>query len=475
MKIKPIILVRYHDKAGINTRLPDSLNKIQGVLPPLNLACLASNLREKGFPVEIIDCQGSNISKEEFERIIKLKKPDFVCIGPFMTPALEGVFEACKICKRNKTRVIVGGPHLSIYPNETLQSKNIDFGFSGEADEVLPQLIDCLINKKDYTKIKGLVWKNKKVFFNDAAIVENLDILPIPAYDLLPMKNYSSIIGYYPTATMMISRGCPYRCGFCYKTPSDAKIRFRNIKLVVKEMKLLVETFSTKEIMFYDDTLTLKRDYIFELCEEIKKSGLKIAWEAPTRVNHVDEKLIKAMSDAGCIRLRMGVESGNEQIRRRMNKGVTNKQIMAAFALCKKYNIETFAYFIIGYMGENEKTMKETIDFAAKLDPDFCMFTVATPLPNTLLFDECVKKGVIDKNYWKNYTLHFTSEDKSKSRGIEKTARLPFIVPDADIWTKKAYKRFYFRPAFIVKKIFKIRTFDTLKKYYRAFVGLRRL
>lgn len=464
MNQKPIVLVRYHDRAGVNTRLPSSLNKVQGVLPPLNHVILAASLRAKGFPVEIIDCQESNISKEKFELMIKKKKPSYVCIGPFMTPALEGVFEACKICKKHNIVVIVGGPHLSIYPKETVMNKNIDFGFIGEADEALPELIDCLINKKDYSNIQGLIWKKgNDIFFNDAAIMDDLNKLPLPAYDLLPMKNYNSIIGHHPTITMMIGRGCPYHCGFCYKTPSDKKIRFREVDLILKEMELLVKKYKTREIMFYDDTLTLSKDYIMNLCNAIKKAGLKVFWEAPTRVNNLDEELIKKMASAGCIRLRMGIESGDEKIREKMKKGITNKQIFDAFKWCKKHNIETFAYFIIGYIGETRKTMNRTIKFAIKLDPDFCMFTTATPLPDTPLFEEAVSKGLIDKNYWREYTL-------GKNVG-----RIPFMVPDADKYTKKAYLRFYFRPKFILKKLSRVKNLDTIKKYFRAFKGLSSL
>lgn len=461
---KPVILVRYHDTAGENTRLPNSLNKVQGVLPPLSLAMLAASLEKANIPVKIIDCPGSNIGKIEFEKIIDELKPDIVGIGPMMTPAIEGVFEAAAICKKSGAIVIVGGPHLSIYPKETMANKNIDFAIIGEGDFSIVKLVEAIKNNSDVSQIPGLVWrKDSEILENPAAIVENLDELPMPAYHLLPMKNYNSIIGLHPVSTMMVGRGCPYRCGFCYKTPSDKLIRHKSVKYVIEEMKYLIERYGVKEIMFYDDTLTLKKDYIFNLCDEIKTQKIKIHWEAPTRVNHIDEELIKKLAEAGCVRLRMGVESGNEKIRQIMNKGVSAEQIISAFGLCKKYGIETFAYFIIGYIGETEETINETINFARKLDPDFAMFTIATPLPNTDLFERAVQAKLIDPNYWKNYTLGGSKE------------RIKFLVKDAEKWTKKAYLKFYFRPGFIIKKLLKMRDLDTAKKYFRAFRGLTNL
>jgi len=150
---KKIILIRYHDKAGENTRLPDSLNKVQGVLPPLGIAALAATLEEANIPVEIIDCQGSNLNKDEFEQLIKDKKPMMVGIGPMMTPSIEGIYEAAAICKKYGCIVIVGGPHLSIYPKETLMNPNIDYGINGEGDLVIVDLVNGLLEGKDVTEI----------------------------------------------------------------------------------------------------------------------------------------------------------------------------------------------------------------------------------------------------------------------------------------------------------------------------------
>jgi radical SAM superfamily enzyme YgiQ (UPF0313 family) len=146
-----------------------------------------------------------------------------------------------------------------------------------------------------------------------------------------------------------------------------------------------------------------------------------------------------------------------------MNKNITSEQITTAFYLCNKYGIETFAYFIIGYINETKETINETINMAIKLNPDFAMFTTATPLPNTKLFYEAVDKGLIDKNYWRDYTLQ------------KRKDRIPLLVKDADKWTKIAYKRFYFRFGFILKKILKLRNIDTLNKYIRAFFALNKL
>lgn len=455
-----ILLIRYHDKDNINTRLPESLNKVQGVLPPLGISYIAAVLEKNGYEVAILDAIAENLTKDETRDYIAREKPDLVGVTA-MTATVRGALEAASVAKECGARVVVGGPQLAVYPNETLSYDSVDFGIVGEGEWAMLELVKALEGNQSLDEIEGLAYKKDgQVIVNEPAVVEDLDDLPFPARHLLPTDKYSSIIGLNPVTTMISMRGCPFKCSYCAKQPTDPRCRFRSARNVVDEMEQVIQDYGVREIMFYDDTFTMRRSHVAGICEEILRRGLKVKWEAPTRVNVVDRELLQLMQRAGCIRLRYGVESGDPDILRSMNKGITLDQVRDVFKWTRQAGIETFAYFMIAYIGETPETIKRTMSFANELDPDLVMFTVTTPYPDTPLFDMVADQGIVDRDYWRDFTLGKRSD------------RLPYLVEGADRWTKKAYRRFYLRPSYIMKEVAKIRSWDTLKKHFWAAEGL---
>jgi len=456
-----VLLVRPRDSGNINTRLPESLNKRQGVLPPLGISYIASVLEKAGHDVKIIDIVALNLSTEEVQHLMCEFMPDVTGITA-MTPTIHGALETARIAKENGSITVLGGPHLSVFPQETLSYPFVDFGVNGEGESVMLELVERLAQGLESDDVQGLIYrKNGIVCVNPSMIVNDVDSLPFPAYHLLPMARYSSIIGLHPVSTMISSRGCPYQCHFCFKQPSDKNIRFRSPERVVDEMEFLVDRYGIKEIMFYDDVMTAKRSHVVGICEEILRRGLKVKWEAPARIEHVDESMLALMRKSGCIRLRYGVESGDEGILKLMNKGITLEQVKNVFRITKKAHIEDFAYFMIGYAHETPDTLQRTIDFALELDPDLVMFTVVTPLPKTPLYDLARREGLVSSDYWQEFTL-----------GKRKNERIPYFVSDAEQWANKAYKRFYFRPRYILNQLSRVHSWNALKKVWRAFLGL---
>lgn len=457
-----ILLIRPHNIENVNTRLPESLNIRQGVLPPLGISYIASVLEKAGHTVKILDAIALNLTNDEVHRYVCEFSPELVGITA-MTPTLFGALEAAKIAKNSAAITVLGGPHLSIFPVETLSYPYVDYGINGEGEDAILELIKMLNGEIAPADVKGLIYKrNGSIYVNDPVIVEDIDSLPFPSYHLLPMNKYDSIIGYSPVSTMISTRGCPYKCSFCFKQPSDRKFRCRSPVRIVDEMEYLVGRYKIKEVMFYDDVMTLSRSHVAGICEEILSRNLKVSWETPARVEHIDKELLKLMKKAGCIRLRYGVESGDERILKIMNKGIDLQRIKETFKLTKSAGIGTFAYFMIGYAHETEKTIKKTIDFALELNPDLAMFTVVTPLPQTLLYELAKKEGIVKNDYWRQFTL-----------SNKKDERIPYFIPNAELWVKKAYRSFYFRPAYLLKKLFQIRSLNMLKKYLWAFQGIR--
>lgn len=263
----------------------------------------------------------------------------------------------------------------------------------------------------------------------------NLESLGWPERESMPMYRYHSIIAAYPFTTMISSRGCPFQCSFCFKQDVDKKSIFRSPEDVVGEMIYLKERWRIREIMFYDDIFTMKRSRVFEICDLIRRKGLKIRWEAPTRVDLVDPEMLKAMAAAGCVRLRFGIESGDSDILELMKKESDLGVIEDAVRSTKQAGISTFGYFIVGYLGETREQYRRTVDLAKRMPLDYATFYSATPLPGTRLHTEAVKSGIIPSDYWLRYVQGATTD------------RVGFLVPDAEQRARGAYRSFYFRPA----------------------------
>lgn len=453
-----IQLIRYHDIRNINTRLAKSLDIRQGVLPPLGISYLASALEKSGHNVQIIDAKAEALSAEDVRCRIKNFKPDLVGITS-MTPSFHGAQEAAVIAKEEGAITVIGGVHMDIFAKETLSYDYIDYGILGEGEESIVELCRAIENRVSVEDVEGIAYKrNGEIMLGNPRIIGNLDSLEFPAYNLLPMKRYNSIIGLSPVTTMMSSRGCPYKCSFCCKTSSDKKHRYRSAKNVIDEMEFLVKDYAIKEIMFYDDLMM--PSHVEEICREIIKRKLKVSWETPQRVDLVNPGILSLMKKAGCRLLRYGVEQGDPAMMQMIEKHITIEQVKKVFKWTEDAGIDTFAYFIIGYAFETEKTIRATIDLAKEINPRFVMFTKAIPLPNTELHRIAIEEGLINEDYWKEFTLG------------KQHIPLSAFVTDVNDWIVRAYREFYLRPSKALKQILRIRNVDDLKKNLSGFMGI---
>lgn len=453
-------LIRYHDLDNMNTRLAQSLNKTQGVLPPLGLAYIAASLERAGHEVDLIDAIALCLSKEQVGKRIESFKPTVVGITA-MTPTVRGALEAAELAKSHGAITVMGGVHMSILARETLNYDFVDYGVVGEGEESFVEFCDAIENNRSVEDIEGVCYKaGGEIQVGVPRIISDVNSLARPAYHLLPMETYSSIIGLHPTSTMMGSRGCPYQCGFCFKTPSDKKYRSRNVVDIVDEIEFLISNYRVKEIMFYDDIMP--KDYARALSNEIIKRNVKIKWQTPERVNLVDPDLLKLMAKAGCHIIRFGVEQGDPEMMALVEKKINPVQVKAAFKAAKAVGINTFAYFIIGYVYEDARTMQATIDLARELNPRYVMFTRAVPLPGTPLMHQAVKEGFVSADYWSRFTLG------------EDLAPIPPLAPDADKWVAKAYRSFYLRPQKILDQLLHIRSFRDWSKNLDGLLAILR-
>jgi len=385
--------------------------KKAAIWPPLNLAYLAAIAENKGHEVIIIDGEAERMPlKEMVDKTLNFN-PDIIGITattPFYHIAIN---LAKELKKRTKVPISIGGPHITVLKEEVFDDC-FDYGFIGEAEDSWNTFLDKIEKRESIKNVKGILYRdnNKIRFTGQTNPLHNLDELPLPARHLLNMDKYKigTLQGKKNFTTVMTVRGCPYKCIFCSTKVFGHNIKKRSPKKVVEEMKDAVEKYDVEHFMFLDDTLTLDKNHILNICDEILKENLKITFEGSTRANLVDEELISKMKEAGLIRLSFGLESVDENIRKIMKKMVSLDSYIEANKLTNKYSIETLNSCMIGLPGESEDTVKKTLKFLRESkEIKQANISIAVPYPGTELY-EMAKRG--------EYGLKLITGDFSKYR-----------------------------------------------------------
>jgi len=359
--------------------------------PPLNLALIGGILEKAGHDVFIVDGQYEGLPPAKLAVEAVKKGPalvGFTATSPFFGHQRLCAEEIKKIAPHIIT--VVGGPHVSIMKKEALVDC-FDYGFVGEVESTLPRFIKLLEQGKDVSEIKGLLYRKngEVVFTGDPQWADSLDDLPLPARHLLPSKGYrlGTLKGRLPFASIQTTRGCPWKCIFC--ASEDLKttlIRRRSPQSIVAEMKQVVETWGVRHFYIVDDVLTLHEEHILEICDLIKKEGLKITFEGSTRANLVHEPAVKRMVEAGLIRLSFGLETVDTEMRKTMKKKVPLQHYVAANKILNDNGVEALNSVMIGLPGETRETINKTLDFLAKTkEVKQANLAIAVPYPGTEL------------------------------------------------------------------------------------------
>lgn len=434
-----------------------------GVFPPLNLAYVAAIAEKAGHDVQLIDANALKLTKEQTLQRIKQFNSDILAFTITTYLFHQTLNWISYLKKETGLKTLIGGVNNSLYPLETLSHEEIDFGIIGEAEETLPQFLKALPSN-DFKKIKGLAYKyNKKTILNQfRKPIQTLENLPFPARHLLPNEKYYSFISQRKNFTGLITtRGCPYKCIFCEQ--GNKTYRERPVKDVIGEIEECYHKHFIREIDVFDPSFTTKKSRTIEICKKIKEIKIDLDWAIRTRADKMDEEMLKELASAGCKRIYYGIESGDETILKTIKKTTNLNQIKKIIKLTKQEGIDVFGYFMIGHPGETKTTIARTISFAKELELDYAQFSKLTTLPGTELYD--LLKKQIGYDYWREYIL-----DPSKEQDLPRY-ECNFSEDEIQDFIKKAYKKFYFRPQQIIRILLKIKSFDEVKKYYKA--GLR--
>ncbi|MFC1685666.1 B12-binding domain-containing radical SAM protein [Nanoarchaeota archaeon] len=444
--------------------------RVSPVLYPLGLAYLAAVLRRDKQKVKILDAEALNFKMKQIMDYVESYRPDVVGFS-VKTPAVYNVFRMAKKIKEKypQIKIVVGGPHPSAIPEESAKEEFIDFVVVGEGELTMLELVNELNGKKNFKKINGLVFRNKKnkvIVNKPREQIHDLDALPYPAFDLLPLEKYVSINSKDKKfINILTSRGCPGRCIFCNKRVFGNNCRMRSAKNLIQEIEFLIKTYGYKEFHIVDDLFTNDRQRVIDFCNLVIKKKLRIKWKCGNgvRVGTIDLELLRLMKRSGCYSLSYGIESGNQKILNNLRKGQTLQQCKNAVTLTKKVGIDCIGFFIFGGLGEDKKTMRETLNFAKSLDLDLAQFMIVVPYPGTLIREVIEQEGKLLVDSWEKY-------DHLEGKAIFEHGKLK--AKDMEEMHKKAYKEFYRRPQYLLKKIFKKRTWNEFKGELSGFLAL---
>lgn len=399
-------------------------------MPPLGLAYMAANIEKNGYTVKILDLE---VSDGQFKSYLQEYKPDFVGI----TGTTHTRFESFSLAKQTKEFnsdiiTIYGGVHATFTDLEILQYiPYIDYVVRGEGEYAIVQLLDALTKNKDLKKVRGLTFrKNGMIEQNSRVIrIDPLDSLPAPAYHLLDMANYSLKMEFINKQgiSMITSRGCQARCSFCSASRMfDHQVTMHSAQRIVDDIELLSNEYGYEGIKFFDSTLTMCRQHIVELCQEITRRQLSFPWECEIRVGTVDRELLKKMVDAGCYYVNFGIESASQKVLNKMRKGFNIEQGQKLLDWCADVGLKTKVFFSFGHIGETMDDVNTTFRF---IDQNAEKITTVASgagvriYPGTYLEEYAVKNGLLPVDF--KWSLPY---DDKRLESILQTPSVPLLL-----------------------------------------------
>ncbi len=441
------------------------------IWPQCSLAQLAAML-QPDYSVHIVDAIAERMTWQTFEKILREKAPKYY-ITQVTAPTLTNDMYGVMLAKSLGARTMAFGTHVTPMPMETMRDfPQLDFVLRGEPELTFRELIDVLENKQterppwveaqlkkadpmweqsplhepgtplqamDLSNIRGLAWRvGGKVDINlDRPFMPDLDDLPLPMHHLLPLDKYRMPLMKGPFSFLVTSRGCPAGCKYCIKHVSyQYSVRLHTPERIMKELWQLHD-LGIHNIHMYADLFTVNREQVMGLCERIIEEQLPVRWTCNSRVDYVDEEMLKMMGRAGCWMISWGIESGNEMILKKAAKGADPKKAQQALTWAKKAGIKNWGYFIIGLPGETLETIRETIDFSKNLPLDIALFHIAAPYPGTPFFFEVVENG------W------FAAGTRWEEVDMDKGTVLQYENLSADdlmYWQQRAFREWALRP-----------------------------
>ncbi len=436
------------------------------IWPQVELATMAACL-EPEYKVEIVDGIATRMSWAEFEAILAKKRPKYYLTqvtAPTLTNDMYGVF----LAKSKGAKTIAFGTHVTPNTINTMTDyPALDFVLRGEPELTLRELVDALDGKTgqnqhmeyllqktdpsrtpitaelvaqgELSSIRGLAWRRQgEVKLNpDRNFIPDLNELPLPRHDMLPLDNYRMPLIKGPYAFIVPSRGCPAGCKYCIKHVSyNYAVRLRTAENILAELWSL-KKLGVNNVMMYADLFTVNREQVISICQAMIEEKIDMQWMCNSRVDYVDEEMLSLMGQAGCHMISWGIESGSEEVLKRARKGANPAKAEQALRWARQAGIKNFGYFIIGLPGETEETIKQTIAFSKTLPLNVAIFHIAAPYPGTPFFYEVVENG------WFRPGVNWEQVDMDQSTVLDYGH---LTAEQLMYWQKRATREWALRP-----------------------------
>ena len=434
-------------------------NKGGALAEPIGLEYVGAALRRGGHRAELLDAWIDGLGMQQIEAEVRRRKPDLVGITA-TSVLMPNAWEVARRVKKVSPSipVICGGAHAIYEPEWTLRDPAIDVAITGEGEDAILEIIDAMPGS--LADVPGIAWRDGDAVVRTGSRTyrDDLDDLPFPMRSDRRMRAYTlyEVVG---------KRGCPFQCAFCGASADHRRVRFRSPENVVAEIEELFGRWGRKKLYFNDDVFTINKKWAWAFCDLLQARKLDLEWEIQTRVDLVDEPLLRAMKAAGCESVVFGIDAGNQANFDRLHKKITVPQAQQAVDQAKRAGLAVWNNFIMGYPWETRQDLQDTIDLARLLDPHFARFFIATPYPGSELYDYCRERGLIETDDLSAYT-----QDSGRS-----IIRLENLEPDQ--LSRAVYRAnllFYLRPKAVWKVLTGYRRQGRAKAMARALPAFAR-
>lgn len=429
-------------------------------MPPLNDLYVATHARQQGIEVMFLDAQ---VEPERFEQWLQVDAGKALVVVILTSTQSFQADAGCLAAIKSRSpriKTIMFGSHPTFMPEFCLKHPAVDFIILREPEASIRELLGSLLAGTSLHSVRGIGFKGPdgNPILNPVRPFIPMDELPIPDRTLLPRRAdyFNPVVKRLPYTTMQTSRGCPGRCIFCTApTFYGNKYRYRSVEKVLEELRE-IKRLGFREVFFRDETFTALGERNQQICEAMLRENLDLSWIANGRVDMVDQDMLQLMKRAGCHLVKFGVESGSDNILKNYRKGTTTNQATRAFAMAKNAGLDTHAHLVFGGPGETRETIRQTITFVLALSPSTASFGILTPYPGTELFDLVAKKRpeILDGSGSNMENLHTTAFFSQEICGLDNEFLSKAIT--------RAYRKFYLRPGYLLKKFSKIDSFEEL-------------
>jgi radical SAM superfamily enzyme YgiQ (UPF0313 family) len=413
--------------------------------PPLSLATCAALLEKDNHILKVIDFPALKLQVSDLKNFVLKEKPDFA-IWSTGTPTLSSDLSLAETIKAKCPTTITGvfGTHVSVQAAEVLKNSFVDVVIRREPEQTIRVL--CRQQKTAWQNISGISYrkpKNGGIFHNPDTDFIEAEKIPSPAWHHLDLQCYRLPLKGRPFLIVAPLRGCPYPCSYCTAAIYyGSRLRQRPVEKVVDEIEINTKKYKVRDYFVWADTFTADKYYVKQFCNQIVDRGIKISWTCNSRTDTIDPGLLQLMKKAGLWLISYGLESGSETILKKAGKNITLAQSKLAVTWAHRLGIKTCGHFILGFPGESERTLRQTLKFSLRLPLDIAQFYTAAPFPGTQLYKESIEKGWLS-----------TEAIASQSRAVINLPGLP--AQKVNQFQKYAYRKFYRRPK-TVYRLFKM-------------------